>query len=243
VTEGYDPYVQARLRRWLLATVFACGLAPAAALAAPSPTSRLASIEAAARTQHSVHYVTSGDYGPAVITFVGDAGISNGSQHITFKKGGKTGHVNVLVLANTAYVRGDAFTLHNFMGFKPGAAATYSGRWIQIPHSAAAYGPIAAGVTLASTLDELTVAGKLSTVADRTLDGQHVFGIRGVRTVSGSTVVETLYARTSGSPLPVEEIASRGTMHYKATFGNWNRPVHVTAPKGAVPIAIVLATA
>jgi hypothetical protein len=235
--------VQAGLRRWLLATALLCGLAPAAALAAPTPGSRLASIEAAARAQHSVHYITSGDYGPAVITFVGDAGVSEGSQHITFTKGGHTGHVAVLVSKSTAYVRGDAFTLHNFMGFKQSAASAYSRRWIQVPHTAAAYGPIAAGVTLASTLDELTVAGKLSSVAERTVGGQRVFGIRGVRKVSGSTVTETLWARANGSPLPVQEVASRGTMRYTATFGSWNRKVRVTVPKGAVPIAIVLATA
>lgn len=235
--------MQAGLRRALLATALLAGLAPAAASAAPTPASRLASIEKAARAQSSVHYETSGDYGSAVITFVGDAGISQGSQHITFEQGGRTGQVTVLVAASTAYVRGDAFTLQNFMGFKQGAAAAYRERWIKIPQTAAAYGPIAAGVTIGSTLDELTVVGTLSSVAEQTLGGQRVFGVRGVRKVSGTSVVVTLYARSVGSPLPVKEVAQRGKMRYVASFGSWNRKVRVTVPKGSVPISVVLATA
>ncbi len=197
---------------------------------------------AAARAEQSVHYVSSGNYGPAEITFVGDAGVSQGIQRITFREGAQTGHVTVLVSANTAYVRGDAFTLVNYMRFMPGAAAKYAGRWILIPHTAAGYPTVAAGVRLSSTMAELKVSGHLSTVASTKIDGQRVFGVRGTRTASGRTTVETLYARAAGSPLPVREIATQGTMRFIVTLDGWNEPIRLATPKGAVPISVVQKT-
>lgn len=198
---------------------------------------------AAARAERSVHYVSAGNYGPAQINFVGDAGVSQGIQRITFREGAQIGHVTVLVSANTAYVRGDAFTLVNYMRFKPNAAAKYAGRWILLPHTASSYPTIAAGVRLSSTVDELRVSGRLSTVPSIKIDGQRVVGVRGTRTSAGHTTVDTLYARATGSPLPVKEIARQGTMRFTATFGGWNEPLRLATPKGAVPLSVVQATA
>src|SRR5260370_298663 len=171
-----------RVRGGLLLVTLAAGVISAAAIASTSPAGLLASIMAAARAEQSVHYVSSGNYGPAEITFVGDAGVSQGIQRITFREGAQTGHVTLLVSANTAYVRGDAFTLVNYMRFMPGAAAKYAGRWILIPHTAAGYPTDAAGVRLSSTMAELKVAGHPSTVARTQIDGQRLFGVRGTRT-------------------------------------------------------------
>jgi hypothetical protein len=218
--------------------VTACVLAylmPLASSAYGSPAGLLASVLAAARTERSVHYSTAGSYGAVQVSFVGDAGVAQGIQQITYRKGTKTGHVTVVVSANTAYVRGDAFTLGNYMGFKSSAAAKYAGDWISIPHTASGFSTVSAGVTLSSTIDELKPPGRLSTVPETTIDGQRVLGVRGTKSSSGHTTVETLYAKAIGSPLPVKELASQGTMHFAATFGRWNEPIHLAKPKRATP--------
>lgn len=52
------------------------------------------------------------------------AGVSDALrlQHVTYRKAGRSGHVTVRVVANTAYVRGDAFALENYMGIPPSVA-------------------------------------------------------------------------------------------------------------------------
>jgi len=173
---------------------------------------------------------------------VGDAGVSQGIQRITFSKAGTTGHVTVIVSANTAYIRGDAFILVNYMGFKAVAAAKYAGRWVLIPHTNRGYATVAAGVTLSSTIAELKPAGQLSIVAATDINGQRVVGVRGTKSSSRGLTVDTLFARAAGSPLPVEEVASQGNARLSTTLTRWGEHLQLRAPNGAVPIAKVEAT-
>lgn len=232
-----------RLRETLLvAVVLACSMPPTIS-ASGSPTQLLASILAAARAERSVHYATAGRYGVVRVSFVGDAGVTRGIQRITYRKDTRTGHVRVIVSANTAYVYGDAFTLVNYMGFTAAQASKYGRVWILIPRADSSYSTVAAGVNLSSTINELKLSGQLSIVPDTKIGGQRVFGVRAKKTSSsGHRTVDTLYARAAGAPLPVKEIASQGTMRLTATFGRWNEPIHVATPTAPVPISVVRKT-
>ncbi len=167
-------------RRLLLGVAALACVLPSAAAAAAAPSKELASILAAARTQVSVHYTSDTNFGAGQLSFVGDAGLVDGSQVITFRKSGKTGHVTVIVSGETAYIRGDAFTLANYIGFKAAAASDYAGRWVRFPHTDAGYPTLAAGVTLPSVVGEIGVAGQLSSVPTTKIAAQLVFGIKGV---------------------------------------------------------------
>jgi hypothetical protein len=213
--------------------------APPAAGATTSPQAFRASVRAAALAQRSVHYVSVASLPQASVSMIGDAGRAQGMQRITFRKSGRTGHVTVLVSAHTAYVRGDAFTLTNFMGFKPRAATKYANTWIVIAHDTAAYAPVAAAVTLASTVTEIGPRGTLAPVRTTTLGGTRVRAVRGTSTVQGTTMVDTVYARATGAPLPVVETATQGANRTRTTFSRWNEPVRVRVPSHSVPIAKV----
>jgi len=223
-------------RRFVLAAAAAVVLAPAAS-ASTSPAQTLASSLDAARNQRSVHYVSVGNAGSVRVTMVGDAGLDRGIQRITVRKGSRTGHVTVLVVANTAYVRGDAFTLQNYLGFRAPDAAEYAGTWILIPHDAGGFATVAAGVRLASAIDEANLPAPLVSVPATILNGERVVGVASTRRVSGHIVTETLYVRAKGAPLPVEEVAPQGSSSFKVTFGGWNERVRVVAPSHVVHLA------
>ena len=171
-----------------------------------------------------------------------DVAKDRGIQRISITEGGTTGHVTVLVVNRTAYIRGGTFALHAYMGFTPAQASRYHGRWIAIPHGFPSYGTVAAGVTLASVVHELKVAGSsLVRVAGR-FGGHAVIGVRRSGKVGGLRTIETLYADARGAPLPVAEILVAPAKGYRntTTLSHWNEPVRVAPPANAVPISIVV---
>ena len=227
-------------RRHFRIVIVAIGMAcvsPAVPVAAASPGSLLASILAAGRAQRSVHYVSTARSGAIRVVAVADVGATKGVQRITFSKAGATGHVTVVVSARTAYVRGDAFVLVNYMGFKPAAAAKYANAWVFIPRTDRAFAAVAEDVTLPSTMGSLKGPGRPIAAPSTTIGSRRVVGVQWRARVGGKSVVATLYARAAGTALPVEQRASSGGNLISVIFSRWNEPIHVTAPKPAVPIA------
>jgi hypothetical protein len=222
-------------RRVVIALAAVAVGSPVAAAWGRTPAQTLTAALDAGRRHHSVHYVSDSNSRGVRVTMVGDAAVDRGVQRITYRKGGRTGHATVLVVANTAYVRGDAFTLRSYLGFTAGDASEFAGKWLRIPHSAGSYATIAAGVRLSSTIDEIRVPGRLHAVRTRTVAGTRVVGVASVtRAVSGTTT-ETLYVRAGGAPLPVQETARQGSNTFTVTFGSWDEPVRVSAPGRVAP--------
>jgi hypothetical protein len=210
-------------------------LVPIPAGAAKSPRVTLAAILAAGRAQKSVHYVAIANNGVSRTRLVCDVATTSGIQRITFAEGGRTGKVTVLVDAGTAYIRGDSFILTSYLGFNPVGAARYAGKWVRIPHSDRAYASVSAAVTLRSTIDEFELNGPLSFLPEKTVSGQKTIGIKG--TVGKPAAQASLYARTSGTPLPVGEVETFGRAFDETLLSRWNEPVHVQVPARSVPIA------
>lgn len=211
---------------------------PSAVVASVSPAARLASIVAAARAERSVHYVNVGALGVVRVEIVGDAGIARGIQRITYRRAGKQGHVTVIVSSNTAYIRGDAFTLVNYMGFKAVPAAKYAGVWVLIPRTDSDYSTVASAVTLFSTIDQLKLSKPLSSAPDTTINGQRVLGVRGKLPTAAINAIATVYARATGPPLPVQQVVRQPNARLTVTLDRWNEPIHVATPGTAVPISV-----
>lgn len=223
----------------VLLVVAGAAAGAAASFAAQSPKALRLSILAAARAQHSVHYVGT-SVGPVRTQIVGDAATDRGIQRITFTRGGKTGHVTVVVVKRTAYIRGDAFTLNTYMELPAPGAARYAGRWISVAHSNRAYADIAAEVTLSSFVGGLDLGGKTVRVSG-TFGGRKVVGVRMTRVEQGLREVETLFARPGRLHLPVAEkdvVVGQGWT--QATLSRWNERVRAHAPAHAVPYAKVV---
>lgn len=227
--------------RVVVASTFAA-LVAAPVASAQAPPALRAAIHAAGLTQRSVHYVSVSTASTGTVTIVGDAGRDRGIQRITVRLGGKTGHVTVVVAASTAYVYGDAFSLHRFLGFKSVGATKYAGVWILVPATSKAYAPVAAAVTLPSAIDLLGPQGRMTVVPPGTVAGRRVVGVRGNSVVNGGPVLDTLYACASGKPLPVKEVVFKPGFRSTNVLSRWNEPVHVRVPRKTVPIATVLAT-
>jgi hypothetical protein len=220
--------------------VTAAAVEAAAALAAQSPKALRAAILAAARAQHSVHYVSKATGAGGSGTIVGDVAAKRGVQRIAFRKGGGSGRATVLVVHRTAYVRGDAFTLRDFFGFSASQSKRYAHRWITIPSTSPAYAGVAAAVTLGSFLTQIIPKTHLVRVSG-TVGGRPVVGVRGVARHEGESLVQTVYARAQGTRLPVREMEKGSAgFHGVTSIGPWNRRVHVQAPLRAVTVARVL---
>jgi hypothetical protein len=220
----------------LLAALALLLLGPVSAGAAGSPQETVTAILAAARAQQSVHYVTDARFGTFHTRMVCDVGRTRGIQRITFQSEGKTGTVTVLVVAGSAYLRGDSFVLTRYMGFKAAGSAGYAGKWVRIPRTDRHYAAVAEAVTLSSAIGELRLAGPLSALPETTIAGRRVLGIKGA-TTGKPKVPEALYARAQGLPLPVGEIASDGTAVVVTNLSGWNEAVHVAVPPHAAAIA------
>ncbi len=214
-----------------------CVLAAPAAASVP-PDRLVSSALAAARAQRSVHYVTAAVSSTVSVRMVGDAALDRGIQRITYRKAGKSGHVTVLVVANTAYVRGEAFALVNYMAFSHAEATRFAGRWIKVAPTARWYPTLSAAVRLRSTIKEIiTLPRPRIALPESVLNGQRVIGIRNTSMASGHRVTRTLYVRAAGLRLPVAEVTSESGTRISVAFSKWNQPVNVSAPTGATPIS------
>jgi hypothetical protein len=222
-----------------LLVVLACMVAlVGAAQAATSPKGLRAAILRAELAKRSVHYVSaSSASGGRRGREVADVARNSGIQRISFSQHGKTGRETTLVLHSAAYLRGDAFALHE-MGLPKSFASRYAGKWLLIPHSAPLYAPLAQDVTLGSFARNGVPRGRLSLVHG-TIGGRAVRGLRGTAPASEGGGIFTVYVPKSGPPLTIEgTVVVRGahpsTSHI--ALSHWNEQVHVRAPAHSVRV-------
>jgi hypothetical protein len=223
-------------RRTLGALLGAAVVFAAPAAASLSPDHVLSSALDNARTQHSVHYVTTASSATVDVRMVCDAARDRGIQRITFHKAGQTGQATVLVVAKVAYLRGDQFALINYFGFSASVAKRHAGRWLKIASSSPSYATVSAAVRLNSMLKELALAKPLTRLPQSTVEGQRVIGLRNSSVSSGHRVTRTIYVRAAGRRLPVAESTQGGDSQSRVTLSSWNERVGVSAPRDATPL-------
>jgi hypothetical protein len=209
-----------------------------AAAAPVSPARLVAASVAAVHAQRSVHYVNHTSSGGLRLTEVGDVGATRGVQRVTFRRNGTTGRLTVVVSNRTAYIRGDAFTLTDYLGLGFASATRYGGRWISIPRSDRAYRIVAGGVTLPSLVAELRLAAPFSRLRDTTIAGRHVRVVRGKLAATRGRGTAVVYLSARGRPLPLEETTRFGGRG-SATFSRWNEALRLPRPTRVVPVAQV----
>lgn len=184
----------------------------------------LAAMLSAIHAQHSVHYVTTTVSGTTKVVIAGDVARATGMQAITFTQSGRTGHVSVRVVNDTAYFRGDAFALQAFMGVPAANATTYAGEWVRVARSATQYASVAAGATLPSFSANLGISGTVTK-------------IEGGLAITTNTGGVKLFLRPNHLPTRETGRGSGGTL--AMTIGRWNQTVRVTAPAKTVPVETV----
>ena len=207
----------------------------------------LASSGAAAKGEPSFHYVGTDSQSGLSVTIAGDVSKTQGIQTITAKMNGQVGHVTVTLIDGSAYFRGDANGLHNFMQLSAPLAAEYANQWISLSQNDPGFAAIAAGLTTSSALRQVGIGKPLTLRGVAKKMGQQVLTIGGTNrgTPSGATKPVTipvrLYVKASGTPLPVLYSATWGAGKkaevQSVSFSRWKEPVHVTAPADAVPMS------
>jgi hypothetical protein len=153
-------------------------------------------------------------------------------------------YLTILISGGSEYIRGDAFGLSGYLGLEPAAAARHTDEWVVLRAADPDYARFAAAVMLLTTksilglVAELVLIAPLSSVAPTKIHGMHVKGVRGQLLVAGGNRFMTiLYARASGTKLPVAEIGRQGTASGTVNPSKWNEPLKVTPPARATPIA------
>ncbi len=128
------------------------------------------------------------------------------------------------------YIKGsDAFYKH-FAG--SGAAQLLHGKWLE---GSATSGKLAelGGLTSSGAIfgSISSSHGKLVNEGAKTYQGQSVVAIK------DATKGGILYVAATGKPYPVAIVGTKKGQVGAITFGNWNAPVSVSAPKNAIDIS------
>lgn len=217
-----------------------CGGSDLGALAGRSPDQILSAAIAAAEAQPGVHYQLHATTASQNQVITGDAGATQGEQEVS------TGSdvVDVQVIGDVAYLRGNAGGLRHTIGLSAALSTAYADRWISVAPSDSLYQPITQAVTLRGIFGQLKPSGALSTGAPTTVGGQRAVGVRGglpgqvARGVSGTAVLYVTI-RSPNLPVAFSGEARSASQHVTdiGAFDRWGEHLGLTPPAGAVAFA------
>ena len=133
-------------------------------------------------------------------------------------------------IGDTAYVKGsDAFYQH-FAG--PAVAQLIHGKWIKAPTTSKQFRSFAALASVSGLFAKISAShGKLVNDGKKTYQGQPVVVIRDTSDDS------KLYVAATGKPYPVALVGGRKNQSGAVTFSDWDEPVSLSAPSGALDVS------
>lgn len=218
--------------------------APTDASTALSPGSSLmkATLSAIAH-ERSVHVVDTTKIKNAsgkqvTVTIATDAAATLGIQHITYELAGRVGDETVEDVKGVGYLRGDAFILQNYNEFPKSAANKYSMKWISVTKANSGFSALTAGVLMSTIPAEIEMPSPKLLAGIQKVAGIMVRVLHTTVTEGSSSTTGTLFVRTSGAPLPVEQqFTHTGGGKVIVNYSRWNEPVHLTAPDSSVPLS------
>jgi hypothetical protein len=151
--------------------------------------------------------------------------------------------VSILLLNGLAYFSGNLQGLTSYFGLPKSVAATLSGRWVSVSPADSGFKSVIAGLTLSAALKEASPTGSITKGRQKKVAGRLTQSISG--TGSAQVPPTTLFVATTGSRLPVEAVASRGSGKGVSgeivTFSRWGEKVHVPTPTDPIPISALSA--
>lgn len=217
-----------------MATVAAVSAASAApAMASTSPAQAVSAALSGAQKQSSVRWASSVTAKGITNTIVTQAGRSAGSQLITWSEGKNAAYLAIELVSGVGYMTGTAGGLYA-EGFTQTAAVSEAEKWISLTSSSSAYASTVSGLTIATTMEQMQMAGPVTSVPAVTISGHQYPGYKGMTKPfqGGPALDETIYISTTATPLPVKAVQDTSTV----VFGDWGEAIKVSVPKGAVPI-------
>jgi len=219
------------------AAVLAC---PVPALsAAPSSSAAAAALQAKAIADAQnagwVHEVGHGHIPGHTFSARNDIGFFEGRQVIDSDKS----HAEVVQIGQNAYIRGNASAIADYFGLTKNDPQQLANTWLSLkPSDGPEYSTVIDAVTLKSDFGHVTVPAPLTKGHPVTIGGKRCIPITGHTTQPEvGAVTLTLYVTDSKHPLPVElkGVSKKGTS--TTTWTRWGKPVILTAPPDAIPLA------
>jgi len=195
-------------------------------VAAKSPTEILAATKAAAESASAVHVSGSLVSGGAPLTL--DLSLVEGT-------GGK-GRISenglsfeLIEVGGTVYISGSTEFYKHFAG--PAAAQLLQGKWLKASATTGSLGPLGSLTDLKKLVNvALAQHGTLTKGAKTTIAGQPAIAL------TDTTQSGDLYVATTGQPYPIQ-ISKSGAGGGSIAFGEWNKPVTITAPTNAISLS------
>ena len=134
---------------------------------------------------------------------------------------------DIIRIDGDAYFKGDAAFWRQFGG--AAAATLFNGKWLKAPATTGRLASLTPLTDIPKLFGAIFAShGTLAVGKETTIDGRPAIAI--VDTTQGGTI----YVATTGKPYPV---ALRKTGSGAITFDEWDAPVKLTAPSGAVDIS------
>jgi hypothetical protein len=225
-----------RLRILAIALLTSCigGLAmlPAGASSKSSTYAQMNKVIADANAERTVHYAAVVIMGSKQVVNNTDTGRDVVRQVITLTDNKKSNTVVIEFVGGIVYVKGDFAILTSYMGFPNSTAKLYANRWFSIPKNSPDYAAVFQGLTLQSTIAELTMTKSITSLASSTLNGRKVGGFQGysVKSALDPSVGETFYFWATNKPLPLKAVWYVTNTLDQVTFSHWNESFAVTLP-------------
>ncbi len=139
--------------------------------------------------------------------------------------------MNVRVVGDVAYARGNEGALSELLGASKAIAKRYANRWIQFSRDDDNYLDLVDSVTLPSFIQDISFSGAILKLAPSTINGKAVIGLSGPLKIGGRG---TLYVSLEGSSVPVELVSTEQDGQHTVDFSRWGELVSVSAPAGAI---------
>ncbi len=195
--------------------------------ASKPPDRVLADAEAAATSSSSAHVSGSVKSGRTPITLDLSMTRSRGAKGSMSTNGLK---FDLVRIGDTLYIRGsDAFYKH-FAG--SAVAQLLHGKWLKAPATQGRFQTLAPLTSLGALFAEIgSHHGKLANDGKTTYRGAQVVAIRDTSDDS------KLYVAATGKPYPVALVGGKKSQTGTISFSDWNKPVSLSAPKGAIDLS------
>ncbi len=170
-------------------------------------------------------------------TIVGDAGVSNGRQAITFVSNYGTEQFTLLLVGTTVYFQGNGPALQDQLGVSAAGATNLENKWITVQSGNGPYSVLQPGITSSQQSSQMPLAATSSTKIT-------VGGVKAIRIVGVVPANQGLPAGTGSlligqsSDLPISytsSISDSGVvLDFNTAFSAWGTAPTVSAPEGAV---------
>jgi len=137
---------------------------------------------------------------------------------------------DLIRIGNTAYIKGSDDFYKHFAG--AGVAQLLHGKWLKASIVSGRFASFAPLTNIGVLFDKVASNhGKLANDGAKTFDGQKVVEIRDTSDNS------KLYVAATGKAYPVAIVGGKKSQSGTITFSDWNKPLQVSAPKGALDIS------